>query len=238
MFINPDKTYAEQADRVYTFYDIVGELRDRFGTEETDARKVNLNNIMMAANASIVTLRLMDWTHFQGQDILTQALRLTKPEYLTFVVDDLLRSSRLFLLLESQFQIESLFRNILRELGLSVTQQGYYNVANSILQHLGIADLSQKLAILNVPALMRNSMHANGIHHGWRGSSTSIVIDGIEFKFEHEKKVECGSWLHIVTALKASMKIIEEILTCTAISSLEVVHDTYSKQKSTEDRQP
>jgi hypothetical protein len=237
-FVNPDKSYEEQANRVYAFYDKVGEIRDRFSMGETDARRVNLNNIMMAANAAVATLRLMSWASTQGEAVMTQALRLSKPEYISFVAEDLLRSSKLFLLLETQFQTETLFKNILRELGSPTTKQGYYNIAESVLLTTGVPDPKDKLKILNVPALMRNSMHANGIHHGWKGSNTVELIDGIEFRFEDGKRVQCGNWIHIITALTATIRIVEEVLASQAVASLKMIPDTYAVELASEQQAP
>jgi hypothetical protein len=131
-------------------------------------------------------------------------------------------------LLETQFQAETLFKNILREFGSPATKQGYYNIAEAVLLATGIPNPKDKLKILNVPALMRNSMHANGIHHGWKGTSTIELIDGIEFRFEDGKRVQCGNWVHIITALTATMQIVEEVLASQAVTSLKLIPDTYA----------
>jgi hypothetical protein len=103
MFENPDPTFAHQADRVHGLYQLVADVRDKHTSDETDARRVNLNNIMMAANAATATLRLLSWAKQGGETTLIQALGLSKAEYINFIAEDLLRSTRLFLLLESQF---------------------------------------------------------------------------------------------------------------------------------------
>ena len=59
-FINPDPTFGDQAARVYKFYQRVADSRDKFATGDSDSRRVNLNNIMMAANAATALLRLLD----------------------------------------------------------------------------------------------------------------------------------------------------------------------------------
>lgn len=139
-FTNPDATFVQQAERVNTLYQRIGEVRDRRSLSETDARRVNLNNVMMAANASMATLRLLGWAKQGGYGVLIQALGLARPEYITPVTEDLLRGSRLFLLLESQFQIETLFHNILLTLGRATEKQGYYNVAQDVISAAGLAD--------------------------------------------------------------------------------------------------
>ena len=230
VFENPDATFELQANRLFAFYDFVGEIRDKLDYVAPDTRHVNLNNIMMAANASVATLRLMHWVNLNGEAIFIEALKISKPEYINLVVEDMLRSSRLFLLVESQFQIEALLKNILHEMKIPVKKDGFYNVAELILKETSINDGEKKLKILNIAALMRNSMHANGIHYGYKKTDTIEFIDGIEFEFINEKRVQCGSWFHIVTALTASMKIVEEILVSPKVSSMKLVPDMYAKE--------
>ncbi len=229
-FVNPDTTYAQQADRVHGLYQRIGDIRDQYEYGDTDARLVNLNNAMMAANAATSTLRLMAWAKAGGDAVLIRALGLTKPEYINLVAEDLLRSSRLFLLIESQFQLESLFRCILLALGKAADRRGFHNIAKDVLAASGVPSAAEKLRILNVPALMRNSMHANGMHRGFRGMDTVQVIDGVEFRFEDGKRVQCGSWYHVVIGLSASFDILEEILEASPVKALEFVRDAYAEE--------
>lgn len=231
-FVNSDPTFAEQADSVRGLYQQIADIRDRYAAGDTDARHVNLNNIMMAANAAIATLRLMQWAKVGGDGLLIQALGLAKPGYINPVTEDLLRSSRLFLLVEAQFQIEALFKNILLALGKPVPMQGFYNIAENVLAAASIADLASKLQILNVPALMRNSMHANGIHRGWKSRDTVVVMKTVEVRFEHNKRVQCGSWYHIVTALSATFEVVDEILGSPVVGALKSIPDEYAAQAS------
>jgi hypothetical protein len=228
-FVNPDATLAQQADRVNALFQQIADLRDKHSAGDTDARRVNLNNVMMAAGAATSTLRLLAWARQGGEGGLIHALGLAKPEYIIPASEDLLRSSRLFLLIESQFQVEALFRNILLTLTKPV-ERGFYNVAKDVLAAAGVADPATKLRILNVPALMRNSMHANGIHHGWKGADTITLIRGVEYRFEHGKRVQCGSWYHIVTALSVSFEIVDEILISAPVSALKMIPDKYAEQ--------
>jgi len=234
-FENPDPTFAHQADRVHGLYQFIADIRDKHSSQEADARRVNLNNIMMAANAATTTLRLLSWAKQGGESALIQALGLSKPEYVNFVAEDLLRSTRLFLLLESQFQIETLFRNILIALGQPAGKQGFYNVAQQLLSVSGVGGAETKLRILNVGALLRNSMHSNGIHHGYKGASTLETIDGVEFRFDHGGRVQCGSWFHIVTAIRASLKIVDEILSASGVKAVALIPDEYATQRASDE---
>jgi len=229
-FENPDSTFAHQAERVHAFYQHVADIRDKHSSEETGARRVNLNNVTMAANAATAMLRLMAWAKEGGESAMIQALGLAKPEYINLVAEDLLRSARLFLLLESQFQIETLFRNILVALGQPSTKQGFYNVAADVLKASGLPDVEAKVRILNVGALLRNSMHSNGVHHGYKGANTVETINGVEFKFEHGQRVQCGSWFHIVTALTSSFNVVDDVLASVPVKGLGAVPDDYAEQ--------
>ncbi len=233
-FLNPDATFAEQADRVLALYQRIGEVRDDHGHDEDDARHVCLNNIMMAANASVSTLRLLHWAKQGGDGVLIQALGLTRPDYINLVAEDLLRASRLHLLVEFQFQVETLFRDIMLVLEQHPGKTGFYNLASELLQIIEIGDGDAKLRLLNVPALMRNSMHTNGIHHGHRSEDTVEVIDGIEFRFDHGKRVQCGSWYHIAAALTGSINVIDDILSAPRLAGLGHIPDEYAVQRSAE----
>ncbi|MCI0706843.1 MAG: hypothetical protein L0Y80_05080 [Ignavibacteriae bacterium] len=233
-FQNPDPTFSHQADRVHGFYLFLADIRDKHITDDTDSRRVSLNNMMMAADAAMATLRLLSWAKEGGESTIINILKLSKPEYINLVAEDMLRASRLFLLLESQFQIETLFRNILLALNHPVQKQGFYAIANELLTMTEIADREIKLRLLNVPALMRNSMHSNGIHYGYKGSSTIEMIDNVEFRFEHGQRVQCGSWFHIITALRCSLNIVDELLETTRIKALRSIPDRYTVQFTSE----
>ena len=68
--------------------------------------------------------------------------------------------------------------------------------------------------------MIRNSLHSNGFHYGYRGSSFQAQVDGLMFQFDHGKQVECAGWWHIIHALNAVAAIIEEILNAPAIKAL------------------
>ena len=185
---------------------------------------------MKAANAATATLRLLSWAKQGGDNLLIQALGLAKPEYINLIADDLLRSSRLHLLIESQFQIEAAFRNVLAALGKPAGMQGFYKVVETTLAATGVADAQVKARILNVGAMMRNSMHSNGVHHGWKGTNTLEIIHGVEFRFDNGQRVQCGSWIHIITALSASFEIVGEVFASAPVVAIQDIPDTYALQ--------
>lgn len=103
-----------------------------------------------------------------------------------------------------------------------------------MLTAVSVPDATRKLRTLNVAAQIRNSMHANGIHHGWNGSDTIESIRGVEYCFEHGERVQCGSWFHIVTALTGSIEILDEVLSTPAVRGISIIPDIYAEQKAGE----
>lgn len=226
---NPDPTYGHQADRVQLLNELIADVRDEFGRNETDARHVNLNNIMMATGAASATLRLLHWAKFSGGDVhLISALKLGDPKYINLVGENMLRSSKLFLLLECQFQFEALMRNVLLSLSDERGPQGFYDLAGKVIALTQLPEPDEKLADMNVAALMRNSMHSNGMHYGYKGSSTVRVLNGVEFRFKNGARVQCGHWVHVTTALTASLGVIRAILNAPVVRALERVPDEYA----------
>lgn len=235
-FENPDPTFGHTADRVQLLHELIADVRDEFGRAETDARRVNLNNVLMATGAASATLRLFHWAKFGGGEVhLIAGLALADSRYINLVAEDMLRSSKHFLLLEGQFQFEALLRNVLISLSGERGPQGFYKLARKVLELAQLPEPDEKLADMNVAALMRNSMHANGVHYGFQGSSTVRLLNGIEFRFENGARVQCGHWVHVTTALAASLGAIRAILNAPAVRALERVPDQYAVLRASDE---
>jgi hypothetical protein len=235
-FLNPDPTFGHTADRVQSLHERIADVRDEFGEGETDARRVNLNNVLMATGSASATLRLFHWAKFGGGDAtLILALGLAQPAFINLVAEDMLRSSKHFLLLEGQFQFETLLRNVSIALTGGRGAQGFYNLARDVIGRAGLPEPADKLADMNVAALMRNSMHSNGLHHGYQGSSTERLIAGVEFRFVDGERVQCGHWVHVTTALTASLGVVREILASEVVTALHAIPDRYAELRARDD---
>ncbi len=68
-------------------------------------------------------------------------------------------------------------------------------------------------------------MHANGHHQGYQGADTATAIDSVEFHFEHDKPVQCGSWHQVLTALSSSVEITRAIIGSPAMKALGTIPD-------------
>jgi hypothetical protein len=84
-FASPDVTFEDHAARVRGFLGKCCHIRDRHPYLNTDTRRVSMENMARAANASATTLRLLDWANREGVPTLIQALDLVRPEYINLV---------------------------------------------------------------------------------------------------------------------------------------------------------
>lgn len=128
-------------------------------------------------------------------------------------------TARLSLVVLSQFQVENCLRRVSEILAIDVQSRAFHSIAAAVLQNL---ELPVKLLDqLNVPALIRNSLHANGIHHGYQGGDTVAEIDGVTFEFLDGAPVDCANWQHIGHALENSIVILGLVFQCQPIRNLQ-----------------
>lgn len=161
---------------------------------------------------------------------VSKLLGLSSPTNLGPGVSDIEIFTKLSLVPLFQFQVENLFKNLLRELGESNIPSQYYRIVKKLLEVLDIEDIATKLDILSIPANIRNSLHANGIHHG---RAVVVDVNGISYSFQDGKKVSCAGWLHITNIFHAVVDIIEEILHSSKVRAIEgPIKDQYSWEEA------
>jgi hypothetical protein len=133
-------------------------------------------------------------------------------------IDNVTRASVVTLF---QFKIETLFKNLLINLGMIEPPQGYYNIKHELFKRITLKDKERKEQSLEVLALIRNSLHSNGYHFGYKASCSRIELSGEIFMFEHTKQVNCAGWKHITCAINWTLTVIEEILDSPEICQLK-----------------
>ena len=234
---NQCKSYAEQSTCVDALAGKCQELRKRLGYSDPDARSVALNNLISISRACQMHLNLMDsWN--RGDEGVRQVipqligLQTVTVESVNMSGDYLNKFSRLGFGVLAQFQIENVLRNISRELGIKRNSTGFYRTASSLLKILNIPD--DRMDILNVPARIRNSLHANGIHHRSHPSEKeTVIIEGIEYTFKDGERVSCAGWEHIAHAFSHSVGVLDEIFHTPEVMALsDPLMDRYAWEMS------
>jgi hypothetical protein len=59
-----------------------------------------------------------------------------------------------------------------------------------------------------------------------------LELKGSGYRFEHEKRVDCGSWRHIVTALNAAVDVLARLLTSERVVRVPAIEDEFVRQLS------
>lgn len=186
-------SYRECANRLLTLVSDLQQLDQRLGYSYQDARTAALRNCDAHTSSMVMVQKLLASVQegLLPADVLRQCMELDAEAFQLAInrLSDTLRHGYVAIY---QFQIENMLRNILLGLGPPAPPSGFYNIADAVLNRAGVPDPNSKRDILNVPALIRNSLHSNGIHHGYRGSSTHINLDGAQYDFIDGQPVNCA----------------------------------------------
>jgi len=232
------QSYSDQSLCVHELAEAAFALLRRLGYSDPDARTAALNNIHLIARTGQMTLNLLDsWVKGDEaiRQVIPQLLGILNPTRDSVRVSgDLLgKGGKLALAVLAQFQIENLLRNLHRELKLGPASIGFYRSAAEVLNSLGLP--SDRMETLNVAARIRNSLHSNGIHHKQHAAEQSLVVlKGIPYEFQDERKVECAGWEHIAHALECSVEVLAEVLTHPQVAAIaDPMMDVFAWEEAT-----
>ena len=225
------KSYADQARCVSSLVDRCTTVRERFGYSDQDARGLVLNNIRFIAYGCQMILNLLDsWANIGPNNLdfnRILGIKIARPKDYDVALNALSKNNKLTLVLLGQFQIENCLRSLARELKSKDTGQGFYLLASGLLASVGLNG-QQRMDQLDVPALIRNSLHANGIHKGHQGKDTRVPIGVVEYEFVNGQSVHCATTEHIAHAVESSVNILAEVFATEKVAALpDPVMDEY-----------
>ena len=226
------KSQKDDAECILHLIETCTGLINKYGYPDNDTRTASLVNIRLVSYSSIGIANLLDsWSKGDNtvQQIIPQLLGLTQVDTksVRLMGDSLHKTSKLSLILLGQFQIENCIENICNALGVKSKSIGFYNKANALLTHLGLG--SSRLDILNTGAQIRNSLHSNGIHHGYKGADFRSNLKGVQYDFIDGQKVSCATFPHIAHALECSVGVLDEIYSAPQLKSYpSLILDTYA----------
>ncbi len=227
-------SHSEQAECVASLVLKTEDVRTRFGYSDQDVRSVVLNNVRSIAYSTQMVLNLLDsWC------IGNEAVRVAIPQLLgmTRVGDrsvkiarnTLHKTAKRSLIILGQFQIENCLSSLARELNLKRSNRGFFPLTKSLVALLGLP--GALVDELNVAALIRNSLHGNGIHSGYKGRDTVTTLDNVTYQFLHQQRVSCATVEHIAHALESSITILATVFGAQQVSVLkDPVIDQYLRR--------
>lgn len=145
-----------------------------------------LNNTAFWLNIQLMLYSLQKRTDPVPQKILLTNPSMNDEELLRALINLDNTNLRAFLTLFLS-HIEVLLARIVTILPDPDYGYGYKNLINHILKQLTLTTPENELYwMLNVPAIIRNTLHTNGLY---TGTTVSGKISEISFKFEHNKHV-------------------------------------------------
>ena len=223
------KLMKEQGNCVESLIQYCTKIIDKKKYKNGDTRTRTLANIRSFGYNSVAMLSLLDGMERGNTGLRTLIPNLLgmqnpKAKDIKMMNRILHRTSKLSLIVLGQFQIENCLVLISKAIGIKL-RNGFYNISKDLLDELGLN--KDKIDVINTGALIRNSLHSNGIHHGFSGSDFSSKIDGINYKFKHGKKVSCATYPHIAHALEGSLNVLDEIFNTAKVMSQATLEDQY-----------
>lgn len=226
------KLMKDQAKCVESMNQYCTNIISKYKYKDGDTRTRTLANIRSFGYYSMAMLNLLDG--MQSDDagirtIISKLLGAQNPsaKEINIIGRILYKTSKLSLIVLGQFQIENCLKLISEAIGIK-SNTGFYKISQTLLDELGLN--KDSMDVLNTGALIRNSLHSNGIHIGFNGSDFNSNIDDINYEFKHGKKVSCATFPHIVHALEGSLIVLDEIFDTTKVKAQVTLEDQYIPQ--------
>ncbi|MBK8424804.1 MAG: hypothetical protein IPL27_01960 [Lewinellaceae bacterium] len=140
------------------------------------------------------------------------------------VMEDMFLMTKMSIVPLFQFQIENMLRNILLHLDPEASVVSYYKICEKLIHSITINDKEELITCLQIPAKIRNSLHSNGIYKRMSPKEPEIAkyyLEGVEFKFENGKGINCAGSGHIYLSFDKTLDIVDGILDSPEVSSIK-----------------
>lgn len=214
-------TFLDLASDLKKLIDKTSEIEKDKNWKKGDCRHETLGALRYLFSGPLILMNILDTFEKSplSEEDLKRVMGIANGK-LESAMERLQKPYRLGFVSQYQFIIEHLFKNLIEALN-SKLPKGYWNISEEILK------LSQtcndiKHKTLNVLAKVRNTYHSNGLHSE---DDWSHVIGEVEYKFKKDHQISCATWNHIITAMDATLDIIQEIYSCPKIKSLTDIRD-------------
>jgi hypothetical protein len=221
MVFKQANSWKERGLQLQAIKDKCNEILQTLNKPENDARAKGMIHVRQICNTiGAVPIKLLQNAEIPNNvQVILQLLGLTKEKDLQSILSDFNSNSKASFITMVQFVLENCIMQVIESTGEKPAGK-FYKDAKHILHLCKIEQLECKLEIIILPAYIRNTLHANGVH---KWPSKTIILDGEEYKFEKDKRVNCGSWSHMFHAVFHSLGIYEEIFKSDEISRIQYI---------------
>ena len=200
--------FGETTERLQRLCDRGDKLRQSLRLPAEDARHiavVDCSDIFRCAGISAHIIKSIEYGVLKSEDL--ERIAGIMPYQTKDAAARWIKNHRNSLILMYQFAIENMLRNISNAIRIKTGKKGFSEISKELLSKLG---LSKYLLQISLLALIRNTLHNNGIH---RGNHAEIALNGFEFRFRNGEAIKCSGWGHIILAIDGSLDVVEKILT-------------------------
>ena len=221
-----------EAECVKSLVDFCTRIIEKHKYPDTDTRTAALVNVRFVGYSSLAIANLLDsWSKGDEtvrQVVIPSLIGLTdvNEKSVKLMGDSLHKSSKLSLILIGQFQIENCISNITKALEIT-SKNTFYSKAKALIDFVEFGN--NELDVLKNGSMIRNSLHSNGIHNGYKGTdSHNILKYGVHYDFYNGEKVSCASLPHIAHALECSLEVLYGIISSSKVKSYTgLIEDVY-----------
>ena len=212
-------TWKERGLQAQAVKDACNAIIDRLGLPQTDARVLAMIHVRQFSNTlAAVPIKLQQNAERPANvPLIVTLLGLSDPRDLRSMLGDLNKNAKASFLTMVQFALEHCVEQVLNALPGTRGLGRFAASAARLVKVSGIGPPQDKGALLLVPAWIRNTLHANGIHS--RDSKT-VVVDGETYSFVQGERVSCASWSHMFHAVVCALVVYEEIFFSKPVSDL------------------
>jgi len=213
-------TWSERGLQIQEIKDKCNSIIDNLNLDEGDVRIQGMIHVRQLCNTlAAIPIKLQQNAENPNSiPAVLSLLGLSNSDDLSSVLQDFNANAKAGFITTVQFALENCIVCIIEAIPRVDPQNGFGQNARVIIELGEIPQAEQKLDLMMLPAWIRNTLHANGIHNR---SNRTIEVDGESYIFERGQRISCGTWSHLFHAIFHSLAVVEEIFMSDKIRAIE-----------------
>jgi len=215
-------------DRLLQMNDLKGKCNaiiNKLALPKDDARTEGFIHIRQFCNTlAAVPMKLQQNAEIaKVRPLVMSILGITNSNDLKLCLGDLNKNAKTSFVTMVQFALENMIEQVLSSIPGEKGFENFSKTSRRLIEVTGISDAKDKYELIFVPARIRNSLHAGGIH---KKSNITFVIDGEQYIFEKNKRVSCASWSHLMHAFYNGLDVYEDMLLSPVVKAIQKIEIT------------
>jgi len=217
------KTWKDRLEQMQALKDKCNSIVDKLALPRDDIRTVGLIHVRQFCNTlAAIPMKLQQNAEISKlRPAVMSILGISNVNDLKLCLCDFNKNSKTSFVTMAQFALENCVARVLKAIDKKPANSFTVNI-DQLTKATELADIDKKRNILKVPARIRNSLHAGGIHGGDRGPA-EVDIDGVQYRFVKGHRVVGASWSHIFHVYSHCLDIYEEMFCSLRVRAKELI---------------